>query len=66
MAKTGLITFRVSAEEHERIKNEAKSQGYSAVSSYIRELALKRNLFIETKILETNTLIKKMMELKNE
>lgn len=65
MAKANIIRFRVSSEEHDRIKNEAKTSGYVTISSYLRELVLKRNLLIETKILETNHLVRKLIEAKN-
>ncbi len=65
MAKTGFIMFRVSFEEHEKIKYDAQAEGIS-ISSYLRNLALKRNLLLESKIFETHRLLKKFLESKNE
>ena len=62
MAKNHTFRFRVTTAQFDQIREEAKSQGYLAMSAYIRDLALNRNRFIEGKIIETNVLIKKMLE----
>lgn len=62
MAKTHLIKFRVSSIQFEKIRAEADSKGYVSLASYLRDLALNRNRFIETKIIETNQLVKRILE----
>lgn len=63
MAKTHMLKFRVSKQQSETIRIEAQAKGYVSIASYIRDLALNRNQLIETKIIETNQNVKKLLGL---
>ena len=63
MSNTRRIDFRVSRNDYERIVNNTKAKGHATLSSYLRSLALEKDLFIEGKILETNSLIKKILQI---
>ncbi len=52
----------VSALQMEKIRQQAHENGYVKVAPYLRDVALNRNQFIEEKIIETNQLVKKILE----
>lgn len=62
MVRNHTFRFRVTKSQFERIKNQAEEKGYVHVASYLRDLALERNNLIETKIIETNELVKQILE----
>ncbi|MBT6868724.1 hypothetical protein HN652_03865 [archaeon] len=53
---------RVTKEQISRIRRDANNKGFQNVSSYLRDLALKHNDLIESKIIETNNTVKKILE----
>lgn len=61
MPKNHILKFRITKNQLEQIRNEAQAKGYVAVASYLRDLALKRSGFIESKIVETNENVKKIL-----
>jgi len=62
MAKNHLLKFRVTLGQLEQVKDKAKIKGYVTLAAYLRDLALQGNDFIESKIIETNYLVKKILE----
>lgn len=62
MPSNRMIKFRVTENQYERILNNTSAYGHATISSYLRSLALERNLVIENKILETNKIIKEILE----
>jgi hypothetical protein len=63
MVKNHTFRFRVTEEQFEQINNRSKSKGYICIASYLRDLALNKNDLIESKILDTNEKVKKLLEL---
>ena len=63
MVKNHTCKFLVSKSQLDQIRSEAKAKGYINISPYLRDLALKYNLTIEQKIIETHLIAKKIMEL---
>jgi len=61
MART--IQIRVTPEQHQRIKNKAQSKGYATVSSYVRALALEKDLLFEQRFEELYHTIKSLQRL---
>ncbi|MCR4323816.1 MAG: hypothetical protein NUV37_02520, partial [Nanoarchaeota archaeon] len=62
MAMTNDIRIRVSKSQREVINNNARVRGYANISSYMRDLALKEDRIIESKIIETNQKVKEILE----
>ncbi len=62
MVKTRLIQFRVSGNEYERIRNNAHAKGYSTIASYLRSVALGKDLFTETNITEIHRMVKEILD----
>ncbi len=62
MPKIHDIRVRMSKTERETITENARAKGHSHISSYIRDLALKKDRILEEKILETNQMVKKILE----
>ena len=60
--KTRMIFFRVTPNQHERIRNNAEAKGHKTVSGYLRELALKKDMFFEQKILEMHKILTEKWE----
>jgi len=46
------IQVRVTREQYERIKNKAQAKGFKTISSFIRKLALEKDLLFEQKFEE--------------
>ncbi len=63
LKRTRLIEFRVDEDEYMRIINNAKAAGCPSYAAYLRDLALRRSLLIESKIIETNRLVHQVIEL---
>ncbi len=59
MKKNRYLQVLVTSEQLERIKNKAVSRGYKTVSSYIRSIALEKDLVTEKRIEEIHRIIKK-------
>ncbi len=66
MPSNRIIKFRVTRDQYEKILFNTENYGHTTISSYLRSLALERNIVIENKIIENNKLIKEILEaLKN-
>jgi len=52
----------VSVIQFEKIRQQAHESGYIKIATYLRDLALNRNQFIEERIIETNQNVKKVLE----
>jgi len=52
MIKNHLIKFLVDEEQFSRIRNNASAKGHKTISSYLRDLALSRDLRFEMMISE--------------
>lgn len=57
MTYTRTIQIRLSREQHDKIKNDAKANGFNSISNYVRYLALGRQFLIEQKIIEMHKII---------
>ena len=57
--KTRFIQFRVTSEQHSRIIQNARARGYLHLSTYLRELALVKDMLFERKINEMYKVIVK-------
>ena len=62
MVQNHTFRFRVSKAQYDKVKQEAKSRGYVRLAPYIRDIMLDRNQLIEEKIIETNNMVKKILE----
>ena len=57
MSRVRSIQVRLTTQQHERIKNDAKLYGFGSVSEYLRYLALARNQVLEGKIVEMHKIL---------
>ena len=55
--KTHIIQIRATANQFNRIKNNAQAKGFSSVSAYLRDISLKNNLILEQQIAEIHKTI---------
>ena len=65
-AKRHRFELGLSTPEFEELKMRAKSRGFSSVSQLLRFMALKNDIVIESKILETNKIIKEILDILKE
>ncbi len=61
MVKNHVCKFLVSQSQMEKIRNDARANGYISVSPYLRDLALQKSGFIEAKLIEINENVKKLL-----
>ena len=61
--RSNRIQIRLSTPELNYIKIKAKAKGFDSVSHLLRFSALKGDIVIETKIIETNKLVKEILEI---
>jgi len=54
------IRVRVTKDQLDRIKLNAQAKGFKSISSYMRYLCLEYNQHVESKIIETNKILKQM------
>lgn len=59
--KNRIIIFRVTNDQFERILNNKTAYGHITIASYLRYLALEKSFFIDSKIVETNKLVKEIL-----
>jgi len=52
MAKTRMILFRVTESQHDRIWNNVYAKGYKSLASYMRYLALDKDMMFEQRFNE--------------
>ena len=52
MVKNHTIQMRVSRQQYELIKANARGRGFTSLSSFVRWASLDRDAFLETKLLE--------------
>ena len=57
MAKTRYIQVRLTNNQYERICNNAQAKGYRTLSSYLRHVALDRDLIFDKHFLEIHKII---------
>ena len=57
-----MILFRVSQTQYERILNNAQAKGHKTLASYLRNLALEKDILFEQRFLEMYRIIKKVKE----
>lgn len=57
MGKTKLVVFRVTSSQYERIRNKAEAKGFKTISSFLRHLALEKDLVFEQKFEEMYRII---------
>jgi len=62
MVKNHTFRFRITKTQFEQIRIDAQAEGYLTIAPYLRDLALKRRGFIESKIIETHQLVKRIQE----
>ncbi|MBT3304398.1 hypothetical protein HN592_03435 [Candidatus Woesearchaeota archaeon] len=65
MPKNHTIRFRITKDQHEQIKYLANKNGFSYVSDFVRTVLFSKNELIESKIIETNKIVKKLLEVNN-
>lgn len=54
--------MRVTKDQLDRIKLNAQAKGFKNISSYMRYLCLEYNQHVESKTIETNKMLKEMVE----
>jgi hypothetical protein len=54
------IRVRVTKDQLDRIKLNSQAKGFKNISSYMRYLCLEYNQHVESKIIETNKMLKEM------
>ncbi|MFC1723613.1 hypothetical protein ACFL0V_05725 [Nanoarchaeota archaeon] len=57
MAKTKMILFRVTQNQYERIQNNAQAKGHKTMASYLRDLALNKDMVFEKRFTEMYKII---------
>lgn len=57
MVKNHRIEILCTAEERERIKNNARIKGFSTISAFVRDFALKNPLTVEERIAEIHSAV---------
>jgi len=62
MAKTIYLHFRLTRQDHERIRNMALAKGFPSMAAFIRAVTLERDLWLEKKVQEIYTISKTIME----
>lgn len=60
--RTSYIRMRISSLEHEELKIKLKSRGFKSISEFLRYIAFEHNIIIEQKIIETNKIVKEILE----
>lgn len=65
MVMTHELRIKITKSQHEKIIQNAQTKGYATVSDYIRNLALDKEEMIGAKIIETNKLVKDVLEAVN-
>ena len=63
MPKNRIVKFRVSSQQYEKILNNKQVRGYVTIASFLRDLALEKNFFIEEKLIENNKMTKEILDL---
>jgi len=56
------IRVRVTKDQLDRIKLNAQAKGFKNISSYLRYLCLEYNQHVESKIIETNRILREVAE----
>ena len=59
MVYTKYILFRVTEAQHDRIWNNASAKGYKTIASYMRYLALDKDMVFEQKFNEMYRILAK-------
>ena len=61
MVSNSMVRFRVSQTQLDRIKFDAKLKGYKTYSAYVRDIALRGDHYIETKIIGIGKDVKQIL-----
>ena len=62
MVRVKKVDIRLRKDEYEKIVECSISKGYDNISAYVRAVVLGRDFFMDKTIMETNAVVKKMME----
>lgn len=62
MACNYTCKFKVTKAQFERIRENALAKGYVRIAPYLRDLALEKSATIESLIVETHKLTKKILD----
>lgn len=62
MVKTRAVQVRLTIDQHNTIKAEAKANGFHHLSDFIRWRTLQKGPFIEKKVIETHKLIREILD----
>ncbi len=57
------LRIRLSKDQYERIMNNLHAKNYKTISQYVRDIALGKGLLTENIILETNKMVKEILEI---
>lgn len=61
--KNKSVRIRFTEDQYNKILEKARSRGYKSFSSYVRDLAMERNLALEKKIYSEIQEMKKLVNL---
>ncbi len=61
MPKNHIVKFRVTKEQHEDLKYLANQDGFLSISHFVRHSLFSKSDLVESKILETNKLVKMLL-----
>ena len=59
MVSNHIVKFLVTKDQLERIRTNASAKGHKTLSSYLRDVALNRGVFIEKLLLEIHNKVMK-------
>jgi hypothetical protein len=54
-----MLLLRVTPSQYERIRNNAQAKGFTTIASYLRDLALNKDLLFEQRFMEIYQIIKR-------
>ena len=66
MTKTYTVKFLVNEEQLNRLKHNASAKGYKTLSSYLRDLALNKDIVFEKMLIEIHNEVMKNERTKSE
>lgn len=62
-AKRNRFELRLSTYELEELRLKTKARGFATVSALLRHMALKHDIVMETKIIETNKIVRELLDI---
>ena len=63
LKKSNHFKMRLSTPELEEMKKQADMRGFKSIASFLRHMALERNIMIEQRIIETNRIVRELKEM---